>query len=283
MAIEGQVNNISDLVPAYPQADDPVSQGDNHIRNIKKAIVETFPSVDDVVNASDEELNQLVGQNFAQDIADLDGRVTVNEQNITINTGAIADNANDIAGNATDISGLEGRVDALENAGLMPHALNDHTDVDTAGSLEGYVLTYSGGKWVPMKIPYGGAMIKPATQPRTAGDFGYYAREAAYFSGTVQGGSSATLTVPNGMVFAFEYLAAYGVCEINPDGGIYIDGIRMSGGSKYYGLLSYDNDGGPTWPGNEGFNPIRVENNITITMAAGTGQFYISGIFTPAD
>jgi hypothetical protein len=85
------------------------------------------------------------------------------------------------------------------------------------------------------------------------------------------------------MVFAFEYLAAYGVCEINPDGGIYIDGIRMSGGSNYYGLLSYDNDGGPTWPGNEGFNPIRVENNITITMAAGTGQFYISGIFTPAD
>jgi hypothetical protein len=276
MAIEGQVNNISDLVPAYPQADDPVSQGDNHIRNIKKAIVETFPNIDDVVNASDEELNQLVGQDFAQDIADLDGRVTINEQNITINAGGIADNA-------TDISSLEGRVDALENAGLTPHALNDHTDVDTAGSLEGYVLTFSGGKWVPMKIPYGGAMIKPATQPMDAGDFSYFSKEAAYFSGTVSAGNSATLTVPNGMVFAFEYLAAYGDCSINPDGGIYIDGIRMSGGSRYNGLLEYTNQGGPTWPGNEGFNPIRVESNITITMLSGSGQFYISGLFTPAD
>lgn len=277
MAIEGQVNNISDLVPAYPQADDPVSQGDNHIRNIKKAIVETFPNVDGTVNASDEELNQLAGQDFAQDIADLDGRVSTNEQNITVNAGGIADNA-------TDISSLEGRVDALENAGLTPHALNDHTDVDTAGSLEGYVLTYSGGKWVPMKIPYGGAMIKPATQPRTAGDFSYYPKEGAYMTASsVSGGNSVTLSVPNGMVFAFEYLAAYGACSINPNGGISIDGVGMSGGSPFSGTLDYTGQGGPTWPGNEGFNPIRVENNITITVASGSGQVYISGMFTPAD
>ena len=183
MPIEGQVNNISDLNPVYPQSDDPVSQGDNHIRNIKKAVKDTFPNVDGPVNATDEELNQLAGNNVIGDISDLEGRVSQNESDISknasdiaTNAAGIATNAGNIASNDQDIAALDGRVDALENAptpGLIPHSINDHTDVNTSGAQEGYVLTYKGGTWVPMKLTSGGGMIKPTQQPRFAGDFQY--------------------------------------------------------------------------------------------------------------
>ena len=44
-------NYINNLVPANPPAGDPVSQGDNHLRLIKKVVQQSFPSVDQVVNA----------------------------------------------------------------------------------------------------------------------------------------------------------------------------------------------------------------------------------------
>ena len=44
-------NYINNLVPANPPAGDPVSEGDNHLRLIKKVVQQSFPSVDQVVNA----------------------------------------------------------------------------------------------------------------------------------------------------------------------------------------------------------------------------------------
>ena len=44
-------NYINNLVPANPPAGDPVSQGDDHLRLIKKVVQQSFPSVDQVVNA----------------------------------------------------------------------------------------------------------------------------------------------------------------------------------------------------------------------------------------
>ena len=304
MPIEGQVNNISDLNPVYPQSDDPVSQGDNHIRNIKKAVKDTFPNVDGPVNATDEELNQLAGNNVIGDISDLEGRVSQNETDISknasdinsnaadiatnaagiaTNTANIATNAGNIASNDQDIASLDSRVEALENAptaGLIPHSINDHTDVNTSGAQEGYVLAYVGGNWVPMKPSSGGGMIKPTQQPRFAGDFQYYSYESAYLSG-VRTGGTVTLQVPAGKIFSLEYIAAYGQpsCSIDPD-SIEIDGIKISGGSNYNKDLEYTSSGGPTWPGNEGFNPIRVESTITVPITSGTGQIYISGMFS---
>lgn len=297
MPIEGQVNNISDLNPVYPQSDDPVSQGDNHIRNIKKAVKDTFPNVDGPVNATDEELNQLAGNNVIGDISDLEGRVTKNEldiQNLGATSGdhalridanaeGIATNAGNIASNDQDIAALDGRVDALENApapGLIPHSINDHTDVNTSGAQEGYVLAYVGGNWVPMKPSSGGGMIKPTQQPRFAGDFQYHSYESAYRSG-VRSGGTVTLQVPAGKFFSLEYIAAYGQpnCTIDPE-GIVIDGITMSGGTNYNQDLEYTSTGGPTWPGNEGFNPIKVESTITVPISSGMGEIYISGMFS---
>ena len=44
-------NYINNLVPANPPAGDPVSQGDDHLRLIKKVVQQSFPSVDQTVNA----------------------------------------------------------------------------------------------------------------------------------------------------------------------------------------------------------------------------------------
>ena len=44
-------NYINNLVPANPPAGDPVSQGDDHLRLIKKVVQQSFPSVDQAVNA----------------------------------------------------------------------------------------------------------------------------------------------------------------------------------------------------------------------------------------
>ena len=123
-------------------------------------------------------------------------------------------------------------------------------------------------------------MIKPTQQPRFAGDFSYYSAEAAYMTGSKTGGT-VTLQVPAGKFFSLEYIAAYGQpsCTIDPE-GIVIDGIAISGGTGYNQDLDYDSTGGPTWPGNEGFNPIRVESTITVPISSGTGQIYISGMFS---
>ena len=51
------VNHISDLNKANPLAGDNVSQGDDHIRNIKKALVTDFPNINATVNATPTQLD----------------------------------------------------------------------------------------------------------------------------------------------------------------------------------------------------------------------------------
>lgn len=112
MTVES-VNFISDLDPVRPQGGDSIAQGDDHIRNIKKALKQTFPNIDGEVRASDEEINHLIGvpkpiteiiDDANQDVTDLDVRVTKNEQDIAQNKTDIAQNEADIAQNKTDIA-----------------------------------------------------------------------------------------------------------------------------------------------------------------------------------
>lgn len=55
------VTHISDLDPANPDADDPKSQGDNHLRNIKTALKTDLPNITGPVTATQAELNVLAG------------------------------------------------------------------------------------------------------------------------------------------------------------------------------------------------------------------------------
>lgn len=58
MTVES-VKYISDLDDKNPVGGDSISEGDDHIRNIKKAILETFPEVKGEVTVSHEDLNKL--------------------------------------------------------------------------------------------------------------------------------------------------------------------------------------------------------------------------------
>jgi microcystin-dependent protein len=58
---------IDDLDASSPGATDPLSQADDHIRNIKRAVKQTFPNVSGAVTATDASLNLLSG---LQSIAD---------------------------------------------------------------------------------------------------------------------------------------------------------------------------------------------------------------------
>jgi len=58
MAVEN-VTYIDSLDPASPAGGDSISEGDDHIRNIKRAIKDTFPEVKGTVTATHDEINQL--------------------------------------------------------------------------------------------------------------------------------------------------------------------------------------------------------------------------------
>lgn len=60
MALES-VNFIGDLDPANPVSGDTITQGDNHIRNIKQALRNTFPNISGAVTVTEEDLNAVEG------------------------------------------------------------------------------------------------------------------------------------------------------------------------------------------------------------------------------
>ncbi len=55
------VTYISDLVQTNPTSSDPASQGDDHLRNIKKGLLTTFPNVKGAVTPTHTELNYVKG------------------------------------------------------------------------------------------------------------------------------------------------------------------------------------------------------------------------------
>jgi hypothetical protein len=61
MALEA-VTHIDDLVATNPVVGDDVAQGDDHIRNLKTALLNDFPNVDAACNPTPTEFNLLVGR-----------------------------------------------------------------------------------------------------------------------------------------------------------------------------------------------------------------------------
>ena len=130
MTVES-VNFISDLEPDRPRSSDRISQGDDHIRNLKLSLKQTFPNVDGEVSATDEEMNYLVGLTGpikdeidagANDISQLQADVAKNKTDIATNAAGIASNDADIASNASDISNNASAISAQGNA------INANTD-----------------------------------------------------------------------------------------------------------------------------------------------------------
>jgi len=54
---------LNDLNPNNPVSTDKRREGDDHLRLLKTVLLNTFPNINFVVNASEEEMNHLVGVN----------------------------------------------------------------------------------------------------------------------------------------------------------------------------------------------------------------------------
>lgn len=121
---------ISNLVSTNPGTGDPVNQGDDHLRLIKRVLQSQFPDSGGngfikPLTASSTELNWVKGvtSGVQQQIDDiksegstLDGRITSNEQNIQTNTAQLAINTSAIVSNTEEISLQGGRIYDLEQA-----------------------------------------------------------------------------------------------------------------------------------------------------------------------
>lgn len=68
---------ISSLVASNPPSSDGLAQADDHIRGIKSVLKNTFPNINNAVNASDEEFNQLNTKTFTGDGWTFQGDVTL--------------------------------------------------------------------------------------------------------------------------------------------------------------------------------------------------------------
>lgn len=55
------VTYISDLNPLWPLGSDPKSNGDNHVRNLKSSLLNTFSAITSAVTATHVEINYLSG------------------------------------------------------------------------------------------------------------------------------------------------------------------------------------------------------------------------------
>lgn len=115
MALEGSFNTIDDLVITNPEEGDTRTQGDDHLRGIKKAIKGSFTDIGSTpVSATGTQLNYVAsvtpGTAAANKAVVLDGAkgiATITSATITTMTGNVTGNVTgDLTGNVTgDLTG----------------------------------------------------------------------------------------------------------------------------------------------------------------------------------
>lgn len=304
MTVEN-VTYISDLEPANPKGGDSIAQGDNHIRNTKLALRNTFPNIDGEVVTSDEELNLIQGLDrpiteIIQDGTDADdalaARVTKNEADIAGHGSRISKNESDIARIDANLSASSGSIAALQsqvntntqnisNNAAAISAKADKSYVDTQDQALSARITALESK--------GGAMIKLVAQPQTAGNFSllvddYPSSEFVQkYIVNMPANSTATytLSVPNGMAFCLEGIQCVtdGVCRFQ-GGSIIVDGVDVNGGQT--GTIEYNNSGGRKWPSSNSA-PIKVSGSLQIqnvyaSSAGSYRQLQVAGFFVEA-
>ena len=137
--------NINNLVPANPPAGDPVSQGDNHLRLIKKVVQQSFPSVNQgsnpvIASATAPSLiiaddAAFAGSKGSQGLIWFD--TTTSTLKINKSTSAVADwvtlSDSPIADNSVDVNA--GTIDGAVVGGTTPAAVTG-TTVKADTSLE---------------------------------------------------------------------------------------------------------------------------------------------------
>jgi len=311
MTVES-VTYISDLEPDRPRSSDRISQGDDHIRNIKLGLKQTFPNINGEVRATDEEVNYLVGLTGpikdeinagANDISQLQADVATNKANIATNAANISANAANISTNAAGIS--------TNAAGISTNAANiakNKSDiaaiipyVDAQNAAQDAVIAGKADKsnsYTKAEIDAliaaaskGGPMVKIKQQPSSAGSFSlsFYDNKGGQGYSRVMGSETSTLTlsVPNGMVFCLQGITAHvesGVIRLQA-GNIFIDGVDVNGGLTTNMEWGAGED--HVWPNNQNCAPIMVESSVQLynVYCSGQGfapQILLQGYFVEA-
>ncbi len=117
MAVES-VTYISDLVNTNPDGSDPKSDGDNHIRNLKTGILNTFPNIDGAISASQAEINKLIGvdetvqeklDQFSLSISNINSQLSSHSLSLSAISSRLSDHS-------ASISQLHVLIDALSNS-----------------------------------------------------------------------------------------------------------------------------------------------------------------------
>lgn len=166
---------IDDLNEAYPLPEDPKSEGDDHLRNFKRAVKDTFPNINGVVAATDEELSILSGLTASTaELNTLDG-VTASAAELNILDGATLSTA--------ELNFVKGATSAIQTqinakAPLASPVFTGTPKAPTAApgtntdqiatmaalqaaafaaalpaGVEGQFLSFQGGIWTPAQAP----------------------------------------------------------------------------------------------------------------------------------
>jgi len=297
MTVES-VTYISDLEPDRPRSSDRISQGDDHIRNIKLGLKQTFPNINGEVRATDEEVNYLVGltgpikdeinagandiSQLQADVATNKANIATNAANISANAAGISTNAANIAKNKSDIAAIIPYVDAqnaAQDAVIAGKA--DKSNSYTKAEIDALIAAASKG----------GPMVKIKQQPSSAGSFSLssYDNKGGQGYSRVMGSETSTLTlsVPNGMVFCLQGITAHvesGVIRLQA-GNIFIDGVDVNGGLTTNMEWGAGED--HVWPNNQNCAPIMVESSVQLynVYCSGQGfapQILLQGYFVEA-
>ena len=104
MALETPVTTIDTLVASNPASTDGLQDADNHIRNVKSALLTTFPNITGAMTSSHTELNVLDGiTSSTAELNLLDG-VTATTAEINYLDGVTSNIQTQIDGITTDLS-----------------------------------------------------------------------------------------------------------------------------------------------------------------------------------
>lgn len=88
MAVE-QPDFIHQLEPKNPDGKDPIAEGDNHIRNLKQCLQNTFPAIEGAVTSTHEELSELSGLARLPDAPQANGSMLYSKDGKWIETTAV--------------------------------------------------------------------------------------------------------------------------------------------------------------------------------------------------
>jgi len=80
---------IDDIDPTQPPGTDNFSEGDNHLRNFKKSVQDSFPNISGAMTATHTELNNLDGYTGSTAELNLLDGCTASTAELNLNDGAV--------------------------------------------------------------------------------------------------------------------------------------------------------------------------------------------------